>query len=183
MFKLLTEETRKKVAHEYMLRRLIVAFLALDVVLVIGIIGLMPSYVLSDVRQVEVSERSRILDATGNISDNSELQAWLTRANLQLALLAPQPNVRKPSEVMGNLLSQDTVGISLTTFFWVKVDDEILLQVEGMADNRQALINFENNVSASGHFSDVSLPVSNLAKDSDINFQVTLTPSPTGQTP
>jgi len=46
MFKLLTEEERRKVVHEYALRRTIVMFLALILVLVVGIIGFLPSYIL-----------------------------------------------------------------------------------------------------------------------------------------
>jgi len=40
--------------------------------------------------------------------------------------------------------------------------------------NRQSLITFENRIASLSDFSEVVSPISNLAKDKDINFQIRL---------
>ena len=62
MFKLLTEEEKYKVAHEYAVRRVIVVLFALVLVVAVGIIGLLPSYVLSNARYNEAFERTKNLN-------------------------------------------------------------------------------------------------------------------------
>ena len=64
------------------------------------------------------------------------------------------------------------MGVTLTNFSWMKVKDKTNLAVNGVAPDRQTLIVFENRINASGYFSEVVLPISNLAQDKDIDFQI-----------
>ena len=179
MFKLLTDEERQKVAHEYVLRRTIVMLLALILVFITGIIGLLPSYVLSNARQNEVLERSRIMDSIGEKGDESELRAWLVETNRELRLLSPALDTDRPSDLIDKIIAERLAGMRIKGLSWAKVKGEIILSVSGIALNRQVLIEFENRLNSSGHFSAVSLPVSNLVRDKDIDFQVKLSPART----
>ena len=87
MFKLLTTEERQKVGHEYVIRRTIVMLSALIFVSVVGIIGLLPSYVLSNARQNEMIERTRIMNEAGSQEGGLNLQAWLNEINHRLACM------------------------------------------------------------------------------------------------
>ena len=178
MFKLLTDEERKKVAHEYALRRVIVMLSALILVLVVGIIGLLPSYILSSARENEVLERMRIMESAGERGDESELQAWLRETNRELEVLSPELDTDRPSDFIGRILDQRVTGARITGFSWVKAEDKIALLVSGVALDRQTLITFEDRINASGYFSKVTLPISNLARDRDIDFQIKFSPAP-----
>ena len=174
MFKLLTEEERQKVAHEYAMRRAIVTLSALILVFVVGIIGLLPSYVLSNARQHEVLERTRIMDTTGQRGDESGLQAWLAKVNLELKILSPELDTDRPSSFIKQIVDEKVPGIRLTGFSWTKVKDKITISVNGVATDRQTLVVFEDRINVSGGFSEVNLPISNLAQDKDIDFQIKL---------
>ena len=172
MFKLLTEEGRKKVEREYLWRRTIVMLLALTTICIIGLIGLFPSYILSKSRQSEVLERVRIMGNAELGQDEEDLKGWLASANDKLALLDPKLDTNKPSVFVEEILQTKPAGISITNFSWRKVEGNFELRVSGVASDRQTLLTFESQIRNSSYFSDISLPVSNLARDRDIDFQI-----------
>ena len=177
MFKLLTDEERQKVAHEYVLRRAIVMLSALLLVLAIGIIGLLPSYILSDARENEVIERTRIIGSVGQRGNEAELQTWLEKVNRELQILSPKLDTDRPSILIERVLGQKVSGARLTGFSWTRAEDEVTLSVNGVALDRQTLIAFENSINSSGYFSEVTLPISNLAQDKNIDFQIKFSPA------
>ncbi len=176
MLKLLTEEERKKVAHEYHLRRGALIIVALVSILVIGVIGLLPSYILSNIRYEEALEWDRVVDNSSLKEDEVELQVWLAETNRRLTALSPKLDVDRPSDFIKKVLDQKINGISITNFSWGKVAGKVTLSVSGEASNRQALVAFKDRLSDSGHFSDVILPISDLAKDKEISFQIKFSP-------
>jgi len=172
MFKLLTEEEKQKVAHEYAARRIIIVLYALILVLVVGIIGLLPSYVLSTARQNEVSEHTKI---TGNSllkGDESELKAWLAQINKKLDVLSPKLDTYEPSIFIERILDQKINGIRINGISWTRSEDGLEFSVEGVAVDRQILVAFKDRINDSEDFSSVVLPISDLAQDVDIDFQI-----------
>lgn len=182
MFKLLTEESRQKVTREYGVRRIIVIFMSLIVVFVIGIIGLLPSYILSNARQDDVLEWARITGSTGQDRDVLDLQAWLTEINLRLQTLSPELDTDRPSDLVKKILDQKIAGVDITSLSWIKSKDKkIVLSVSGTALDRQILVAFQNRINTSGYFSEVVLPISNLVRDRDIDFQIKFSPATSTQ--
>jgi len=176
MFKLLTDKTREKVEHEYIIRRVIVMLSGLILVSLIGVIGLLPSYVLSNARLNEVLERTRIINSLGRGDDEPDLRGWLLETNQKLKILSPKLDTDRPSDVIEKIVDQSLKGLRITGFLWTKVEGGVTLSVNGVAQDRQTLITFENRLNDSGHFSEVTLPISNLAKDKDIDFQIKFSP-------
>jgi hypothetical protein len=181
MYKLLPEEERMKVAGEYYRRRWVVGILVFIVVIIISMVGLFPSYVLSSARQREVAERIRGMGGPGLDEDGAELRSWLTDLNQKLRLLSPKLDKDKTSPILEEVITRKVAGVRITRFDWNKDGETTTLMVSGTASDRQALIAFEGSLNASGRFGTVSLPVSNLARDKDIGFQVKLSLKP--QTP
>jgi hypothetical protein len=186
MFKLLTVEEENKVRQEYIMRRAIVMLSALIFVLVVGIIGLLPSYVLSNARQNEVLERMRIAGNSEQSKEDLSLQAWLTKINNELRVLSPKLDADKPSDFIEKILSSKNTGIQITGFSWKRAEAETSLSVSGIARDRQTLIAFQNSINLSGNFSDIDLPISDLAENKNIDFQIKFLPKeiePNSQTP
>lgn len=176
MLKLLTEEEREKVAHEYRLRRTITIIAGLIFILIIGVIGLLPSYILSDVRYKEALEWDRVVDSSSLKEEDVELQDWLTETNRRITTLSPKLDIDRPSGFIKKVLDQKTAGISITNLSWNKSETGTTLAVSGIASDRQSLVAFKDRLSSSGHFSNVAFPVSDLAKDKEISFQITFSP-------
>jgi len=176
MFKLLTDETMREVKREYAWHRAIVIIGTLILVFLVVGIGLLPSYVLSNARLNEVIERTRIMNSVGQGEGDPTLQSWLQETSHRLKLLSPKLDTDRPSDYIKKITSQSLKGVHITGFAWTRTDDGIKLSVNGVAEDRQALITFENRLNASGYFSQVTLPISNLAKDKDIDFQIKFSP-------
>lgn len=177
MFKLLTEEGREKVGREYSARRTIVMLLAFILVLIVGVIGLLPSYILSNIREKEALARVKTLNNSTLEGENgADLQAWLIETNRRLKTLSPKLDTDRPSNFVDQVLEQKLTGIRITAFSWLRSKDKITLSVNGVAEDRQKLVMFENKINSSGYFSNVTLPISDLAKDRDIAFQIKFSP-------
>lgn len=174
MYKLLPEEHKRKVEKEYFWRRLIVILQALIVVTLIGMAGLFPSYILSNMRQKEIGERLKAMGETVLSEDDKEVISWLEEMNLKLKVLSPKLDKEKISPLIENALSAKVGGIRINSLDWTKENSKILLVISGVATDRQALIAFERSLD-SLQIGEVTFPVSNLAKDRNISFIVRVT--------
>src|SRR3989344_1685947 len=173
MFKLLTEEERKKMEYEYTLRRGIVILAALIAVVIIGMIGLFPSYVISSAQQREVEE----FIGPENVEvkkDYSSLNYWLEGMKFRLSALEPNLDKDRASAFFEEVLKEKVSGIKINVLVWAKLEKKTTVSISGVALDRQSLLAFENRLNTSGKFSSVTLPVSNLAKDRNIAFQIKL---------
>ncbi|MBI2674053.1 MAG: hypothetical protein HYX23_02105 [Candidatus Zambryskibacteria bacterium] len=176
MFQLLTEEERRKVGHEYVVRRTIVLLCAFVLALAVGIIGLFPSYTLSSIRRLEALERTKAVGSARQRNDDLGLQVWLEEINLKLKLLSPALDTDRPSNFIDKILDQKSAGILITDFSLAKSIDKVDISINGVAANRQSLITFKDRLNSSGNFSNVVSPISNLTKDKNIDFQITFSP-------
>lgn len=178
MYKLLPEVAREKVRREYLLRRAVVMVTAFIVVLIVTIVGLFPSYMLSKARQDEARERARLIGLAKPSGETEELDKWLSQINLKLKTLNPKLDQDRPSLLLTQVIEKKGSGIRITRFNWVKIEGKNELSVSGVARDRQSLLSFESRLNNSQLFSTVALPVSNLAKDRDISFEIKLTSKP-----
>lgn len=176
MFRLLTEKKGKEIRHEYNKRRAGVMLFGLIIISVVGIVGMMPSYVLSHIRLEEVSRRTEVI-LGGLRGDEAELRDWLAETNKRLKTLSPALDKDRPSEWFEKVIDKRPAGVTITSLSWSKDRDKVALTINGIARDRQSLVEFEERISSSGNFSEVSLPISNFAKDRDIDFQMKFSPS------
>lgn len=174
MFKLLAQKQKDKVMREYSLRRNVVILFVLIFVCIVTIIGLLPSYMLSGVRYEELAGQASSVDEKRR-AEAVEAADWLSRTNRALRLLTPSLDTDRPSEFIDNVIAERGEGILLTNFAWKKDGESTLLSVEGVAATRQDLIAFEDRIKSSGLFADVALPISDLARDREIDFTIRFT--------
>lgn len=171
MYKLLPPESRESVRGEYLMRRAVVLVCALILVEVIALVGLLPSYLMSKVRQEEVSAKAQM---ALNQPASENLRAWYDSFNEKLKALNPKLDQDKPSEDIRKVLARKGSGVRLTSLVWSKTEGQASVSISGVARDRQSLLTLESRLNGSGEFTDVTLPVSNLAKDKDIPFQLKL---------
>lgn len=177
MYKLLSDEVRKMVEGEYAVRRAVVIVGSLIFVLVVAVTGILPSYLLSKSRHEEVSERARIAGSMEPDIKSQEMQGWLAGINLKIKVLSRVVEQEKFSGVIESIISEKASGIRLSSFSWKQDGVDILVTVSGVAESRQSLLAFEDKLRGSKEFKEVTLPVSNLAKDRDVPFDLKLTPN------
>lgn len=177
MYKLLSKENRVEVAREYSLRRTVVALSLLALLLLITLLAVAPSLILAmaKVNAARVSERAAEDFKTS--TDRETLEEWVAGFNRDLALLAPGTDPGQPYNEFVAVLESVPSKIKITNLYWQRNAGVETLRILGEAEDRQALLSFQNQLKSSGRWSGAEFPVDVLAKDVDINFELTLTPN------
>lgn len=174
MFKLLPDEAKIKISKEYASRRAAMFLMAFIAVLVIGLVGLLPTFILSSIKKSELNSTVNALANTQNAKNSKVSEQWLADINQKLQILSPALDNVRPVEFIAKAIEEKIPGIILTGFQWLADKDGNSLTLSGIAKNRETLLNFQNSLNSSENFSNVALPVSNLAKDKNISFQIKL---------
>ena len=173
MINLIPAAAKKGLIKEYWVRTVTVWFYLWSVSILLGVFILIPSYVLinSQVSAYKDSAES----ASKKIANYENVSKELERSGK----LATMMNENFAAEdISGYIalfrnLEQDGITISaISISHGEKGIDPI--KVAGFADNRQALAAFRDRVVAEATVSSVDLPISNLAKDKDIPFEITV---------
>ncbi len=176
MFKLLTDNSRVKAKKEYFLRRLIVGLGGVCLILFIGVVALLPSYIISKSRMNEAKTKIDALNNQSSTQDAHALVEWMDELNKEISSLSQVDEKALPYELFVKIINSKPDGIIINSFVMKKDLKSTTISIAGMAKGRKDLYDFENILNNSGNFSEVSIPVSNFAKNSDINFQFNLSP-------
>ena len=174
MANVLPETEKKRIYHEYLLRLASVAFVLAAVSFAISTVFLAPVYLLSLAKNRATAERTEVLRQSIALEDQVIVEIF-TSMKRRLAFLATHRTSQSSSNALTAVLNNRTKDIELTSFFF-KVDGKggASLSVEGVAANRNVLTGFAKKLEKEVLFESVRLPVSNLARDRDIEFSLTV---------
>ena len=172
MNNLIPDKEKKLIENEYK-KRLAIVCLSLAIFLVLAIIAmLVPSYASSVVKIKEAS----INDFSG-ASENtarSEYEKQAQNIGILSEVLAPGANVSNPTDLFSAVVKDKPDGVIVTSFSYSSSTDPKTLTVGGVASDRNTLLSFVNSLKTSPTAGNVDIPVSNFAKDSNINFSITI---------
>lgn len=176
MFNLLPTNLKLDIKKEYNLRRLIMFFTFVVAVQVSFLVFMFPTWLVSmykeQIVKIEYEKMNQLL-SDSNINPTTEtiesINKKLNLINNSLAYVELRP-------MIDTVISQRNRTIFIDQFsFSSKNKDSAVLAIGGIANTRDALVSFVDRLEASGLFKKVDLPISNLAKDKDIDFTVELT--------
>jgi len=100
--------------------------------------------------------------------------ALLTRANQQATILLSSKQEYTMVELLPLLRAMGGDAIVFGEIALTQIKDPVLT-VNGTAINRLALVQFRDSLEAQTNFLKVDLPISNLIKESDVPFLITIT--------
>lgn len=174
MINLIPQSAKKQIVTEYWLRVLTIWLILLSVVAVIGVALMFPVYVLVKT-QTDVYRESANA-AIQKIAVFENVSADLVEASQQ-AKIVLDTNIEVP---LSNYLSMfgtlETDTLVLSTFVVNRDKDGVgQVKLSGTAFNRQALADFRDQLLALEEVEKVDFPISNLAKDKDISFNMIVT--------
>jgi hypothetical protein len=176
MINLLPEKEKIALRKEYRLRFIIVAEWMLLIVILGAAVLMAPSYLLSYSKR-KSTESIYSKPATEKQQEYIELNRKITSGKALISLLKPV----KPPLVVSDLIAVVTKhhvknAISVTDIFYAFTEPSTTkIQVRGIAKTRQNLIDFKSALEQEPSIEKADFPVANLAKDSNIDFTLTLT--------
>lgn len=177
MINLIPPQAKKGVVKEYWTRVVSVWFYTWSAGLLGGVLIMVPAYVLIS-SQVSVYEASA-KTASEKVASFEDVSKGLAASSQQAGKLVTSFRQSLISERIKSLRLLEKPGITISEFTVGRVDEVYEpIQVTGTARDRQALAAFRNRLLAEPNVASVDLPISNLAKDRDIQFSLTVTLKP-----
>ena len=173
MINLIPFHEKKRVRLEYWLRVFTVWTLLFSFAILLVICVMVPAYVLISVQINSGAETSRsaqekvvAFEAAGMALQAANKQALAIVNNGQLVPISNHIELIRRYENVN--LQVSAITIARTADYFAP------LQVSGQAATRQALAAFREQLLAESQVESVELPISNLAKDRDIQFNLTV---------
>lgn len=175
---LLTEEKKKDIFREFILRLVIVFLTFLFASFCLLIILIIPSYVLSQVKGTGVANEVKIFKETIEFRESNTPLILLGNEKIKLAALQSVEEIDFSALVV-SVIQKKPIGIKLEKFFYEKIviegdssKNKIKFVVNGVAEERAILIDFINRLKQEENFISVNFPVSNLLKGDSIDFSI-----------
>lgn len=172
MINLIPPEAKKHVRNEYWVRVISVWLMLLGAgALMVGVLYV-PVYVLIQSQLESYSSKYEVAS-----SENSEFVAAekeVQRANTVALLLSSKKESVKFSDLLETLESLSGPAVAINDFSFSRTETEKVsnITIIGIAQSRQALVAFSQAIENDELFESAEIPISNLAKDSDIPFSI-----------
>ena len=109
-----------------------------------------------------------------------DLEAWVEKTKVELSAVTPDLVPDEPYAYFQKILTKKSSSITISSLVWSKAPNgSNALRVGGVAKSRQALLTFQSDLNNSNEWSSVDFPVGAIAKESNIPFEISLTPQKT----
>lgn len=171
MINLIPPTAKKEIIVEYWIRVVSVWLVLWAFALFAAVAISLPPYVLIS-SQVKEHEASAV-EASQKVADYQNVSAALIEASQQAKIVIDEEKLPRFSEYVLMLQELQGEGIEINTVSLKRESTGIVpIVVGGIAADRQALTSFRDRLLADDAVADVELPISNLARDKEIVFNL-----------
>jgi hypothetical protein len=167
---LLSREAKKTSAQEYYLRLVTVCMLTLSVATIVGLAALMPAY-MNVVGDLTLSENEQVAKQQVK-QDGAELLKEIAEGEHMITFLENDLKKGKCAELLFEALRERPEGILITGFSYNRAEN--VMTLEGIAATRDLVVPFARALEANEHFVNVPVPIANLAKNTNLDFRLSL---------
>lgn len=173
MINLIPPEGKKNVKLEYWTRVVSVWLFLLSAALLTGTALMVPLFVLTNGQLEAIANEQR--KSVETEEQHEEAQRLIREANeIGKKLVDNSTNVPL-TKIVESIDTETTKDIAIKNIS-INYDDEknVKIQVQGIAATRASLATFKNDLEAAPLFSFATIPISDLARDTDLPFAVTI---------
>lgn len=176
MFNLIPDSVKEKILKDYQERRVVVwlcAFLLLSIMIVIF---LLPTYVHVFSEEKNIRADVEVVKNSLQLKKADDVVGTIKATNELLKALSPAKSQIRTSEILEKALGVKNAAIHITDIEYMetKTSSSTVL-LKGIADKRESLREFVTALEGTKGFAKVELPVSNFAKDKNIDFSINIT--------
>ncbi|MFZ2522989.1 MAG: hypothetical protein WAW92_01225 [Minisyncoccia bacterium] len=175
MFNLLPDSLKSDVKKEYNLRRLIVALFFVFSLEVTFVVFIFPSWIISNIKLDDNKARVEEIDKNKDDSDSNMVRPIIKSINNELGIIDKSLDYVEVSPVFNAILDKKTNSIKITQFSYTSTGSTTATAtLRGISATRESLVNFKKNLDTIDSLKSVDLPISNYAKDRDIDFAMNI---------
>ncbi len=173
MFTLLPQQQKKKLWKLYRIRLAIIFLLFVTTMSLVSIGFLFPSYISLAFNKDALNIDTKNLESKIAEKNNKGLNETLDQ--IKITLLSVNPDETNILESIRIILDRMPHDISVQSLNYTRGQDApSSIVVNGVAGDRNSLIIFTKQLQSELMFDSVNLPVSNLAKQSETPFSLTI---------
>jgi type IV pilus assembly protein PilM len=174
---LLPESVKKSLLREYWMRFSTILFDLITFMIFSASLLLFPAYFFSQAKEDLVENRLALFNKENPELLTNNIDNIINDINSKIVLLDKNltTSYSVSDKIFGTILSSRTNGITFSQmFFNKKVGEDSVLEVHGIAKDRDSLRNFKTSLDSNTSFSSVELPISNFLEKTDLPFTVLL---------
>jgi hypothetical protein len=177
MISLIPNEEKKKMRRDFYLRVATVSLWMLSLSMFLAIIGILPSFFISDVRKNTATQKLEVQKKELTPSINEQSLSDLKDLKNKLTLIENSSNDKffVSKDIINQILSRKMSDIKITQISYNTDSFGKKINIAGQAPSRERLLLFRQALESSNAFTKVDLPISNFIKGSHIQFFLTLT--------
>jgi hypothetical protein len=177
MINLIPPQAKKSLMIEYWVRVASTWLILWSITLIVSTIILLPTYVLIGT-QVSVYKTSAE-EASLKVASYKDVSRSLVNASQRARILVDESGLADISEFITLIEGLQGSEVELSQINLNRIENGFdPMIVSGTATDRQALASFRDRLLAEEKISSVDLPISNLARDKDIQFTITVNLKP-----
>ena len=176
MFNLIPQSLKGYILTDYKERRIIVVLAGVILLILIAFVFLAPSLGYLFFEEKNILAEVEAMKSLDQFKKVDQVETSIKDANEQLRALLTEVSPVDPIRAIERVIEVKNSGVHITDLQYQEITaTSSSLVMKGSADKRDALKQFVTNVQALPGFADVVLPVSNFAKDKDIDFSISVT--------
>lgn len=174
MINLLPAEDKTINKKDYLSRLFVVVGILFFIIVTIAFVLFLPVFFSLFFEKKDLAIQLNVIKQGDSSVEAEKIYADLDVLNTKLFLYEKNNDeVRQVSTLMEKIISFKTDGISLSYFKYEK-DKNGKIVIMGKSASRSEFVNFKKKLEDDKSFSAVSSPLSNLLKETDINFTITI---------
>ncbi|MCB9806045.1 hypothetical protein H6775_02690 [Candidatus Nomurabacteria bacterium] len=165
-----TEKEKNKLKREYNIRFLTLLFVFLIITIIVLDIAFIPTLFLIKGQNDAAQKELDSLTVFGLSQDRNQLRDDVGLIRFQLNSLKAESIV--VSELVREVTSRQIRSVRINVIDFKKDNKGDIVELQGVANNRESLVEFGNLLEESAYFEAVDLPVSSFTRSSDIPFLI-----------
>jgi len=179
MINLLPDEYKNLVEREYQGRILTGMLLFFIITVIISIIFLIPSYFISQIEYSSALDRAE-KNIPKSEPDSLGTSDIIKKINNGISLLRISSSDNKVlvNQLIDSLITKKNSLISIKSINYEMRGETAKIDITGVANTRESLLLFVDNLKKEKNFAEVYSPVSNLVKERNVDFSVQIAISP-----
>ena len=182
----LPDKEKRILRKEYWMRFFTMLLNLIALASVVATLLLFPSYFLSQSKENLVENKLEVFNKENPNLTNSNMDKITSDINSKLEILdKAETSYQINDKVLNNILSSRTSGITFSQILFnkkviktskvAKTENLPVLEIHGIATNRDSLRNFKTVLDNNPNFAEVNLPISNFLEKSDLIFIISIT--------
>jgi hypothetical protein len=172
---LVPQYERMALRREYRLRSFVVLCFALSIAGIVGIVTLFPAFLLTSVEEKSAESDLLLIKKAKDVSGLTAIQQKVASSQSLLSVLSTGIDQYRLSVLIEEIVAEKrTVKINSLALSLVSTST-VNISIEGIAPTRDTLLAFKSRLLSIRPQSKVDLPVSGLAKSTNIPFSIQMT--------